>query len=245
MIIGNEIYKNLFLGIKGIYYGTFNSATCISLSTIKHYDLIVFTGGSDIDPKMYGEDPHITTKPNIHRDIGEAKVYYSALEAGVPMLGICRGAQLLTVLNGGSLIQNINKHSDDSGHIIETKLPSNSIGSKTMLFNVSSTHHQMMYPWVLPLEAYSVLGWAKGLSDKYDGVPEYEIERGIYDNKKIASMRTKGNYVLEPEIIYFKGSNSLAVQYHPEIMSPDSAGFKYFQDILRYYLIGNKEIASG
>lgn len=71
----------------------------------KRYDLIVFTGGADIDPAFYGEENyHSYTNP--HRDRTEREIFGSSKE-GQKFLGICRGHQLLNAFYGGKLIQDI------------------------------------------------------------------------------------------------------------------------------------------
>jgi putative glutamine amidotransferase len=69
---------------------------------------LVLTGGGDIDPALFGEDRH----PTFHeaepgRDAAEIALVHQAIETGLPLLAICRGAQVLNVARGGSLIQDI------------------------------------------------------------------------------------------------------------------------------------------
>lgn len=71
-------------------------------------NLICFLGGTDVDPKIYGEErgPH-TQAPDVDRDKLEVQYYKSAQARGTPCVGICRGGQLLNVLNGGKMIQHL------------------------------------------------------------------------------------------------------------------------------------------
>jgi putative glutamine amidotransferase len=67
-------------------------------------------GGSviDLDPSLYGEAPRVRLrKPDPERDVRELRTVRAALEAGLPYLGICKGAQLLNVVLGGSLYQDL------------------------------------------------------------------------------------------------------------------------------------------
>jgi putative glutamine amidotransferase len=75
-------------------------------------DGIVFTGGSDIDPSYYGEQPHPQTRIRPDRDRAELMLLQAAIDRRLPMLGICRGLQLMAVGNGGRLHQ----HVPDLGH---------------------------------------------------------------------------------------------------------------------------------
>nr|WP_245884702.1 gamma-glutamyl-gamma-aminobutyrate hydrolase family protein [Glaciihabitans tibetensis] len=71
-------------------------------------DGLIITGGKDVDPARYGQDPHPTTdEPRRDRDAWEESLLLGAIEREIPFLGICRGAQLLNVSLGGSLIQHL------------------------------------------------------------------------------------------------------------------------------------------
>jgi len=70
-------------------------------------DGILFTGGSDVDPALYGEQPHPTTNVRPERDAAEMLLMRAALAADLPTLAICRGMQLMTVLYGGRLHQHL------------------------------------------------------------------------------------------------------------------------------------------
>lgn len=73
-----------------------------------HLDGFLFPGGGDLDPKYYGQTilPECGT-PNAARDEFELALLKAAVAAGKPVLGICRGAQLLNAALGGALIQDI------------------------------------------------------------------------------------------------------------------------------------------
>ncbi len=74
---------------------------------LEQVDGVVVTGGHDIDPVLYADAPQV--KPNVdpERDALESAVIDRALALGLPLLGICRGAQLLNVRLGGSLFQEL------------------------------------------------------------------------------------------------------------------------------------------
>ena len=69
-------------------------------------DLVCFTGGSDVSPYLYGEE-NVSSYCDPKRDEYEKELYDHFLSLGVPMVGICRGGQLLNVLNGGRMIQDL------------------------------------------------------------------------------------------------------------------------------------------
>ena len=71
-------------------------------------DGLILSGGADIDPSSYGATPHPETKRTVpERDHTEIALVRRAVERDMPMLGICRGMQLLNVAMGGTLHQHI------------------------------------------------------------------------------------------------------------------------------------------
>lgn len=169
-------------------------------------DLAVFTGGSDLSPLLYGETPNgaYGVQPQRDRDEVEWFHYYQ----DIPKIGICRGAQLFCILNGGKLIQDVNNHHHE--HMIEDRY-----GKKV---KTSSVHHQMM---VLPktgecvawaydtafvgriLKEPEVVWFPESLSFGVQGHPEYgpnEFESYFWNMVDIfisplveAKMKAKGN----------------------------------------------------
>ena len=71
-------------------------------------DGLVLSGGADVDPALYGQEPHERTgAPRVDRDSWEQALIRGAVDRGMPFLGICRGAQLLNVALGGTLHQHL------------------------------------------------------------------------------------------------------------------------------------------
>ncbi|HXE79860.1 MAG TPA: gamma-glutamyl-gamma-aminobutyrate hydrolase family protein [Vicinamibacterales bacterium] len=71
-------------------------------------DGLMLAGGEDVDPRFFNEPPHPTFRPaEPGRDEHETALVRAAVNAGLPVLAICRGAQVLNVAFGGSLVQDI------------------------------------------------------------------------------------------------------------------------------------------
>ena len=71
-------------------------------------DAVELSGGEDVDPTHYGHDRHqLTRTARPEEDAFELALARRALERGMPVLGICRGAQVLAVADGGSLTQDV------------------------------------------------------------------------------------------------------------------------------------------
>lgn len=162
--------------------------------------LVVFTGGEDVSPVLYGCARHPRTCSNLARDKREVAVFDRIDPKRQIVYGCCRGSQFVTVMNGGKLIQDVRNHAIHRTHPITD-------GKR--IYEITSTHHQMMYPFCL--------------KDKED----YEIlfhtlqkRSNIYSGDQIDS----GAITVEPEIVLYHVKNKpkcLAVQGHPE-MIPDS-----------------------
>lgn len=71
------------------------------------YDGVVVTGGHDVEPVLYASEPEVEPNYDPARDTLETAVIDDALTRGLPLLGICRGAQLLNVCCGGTLHQEL------------------------------------------------------------------------------------------------------------------------------------------
>ena len=83
---------------------------------VSRLDGLVIAGGPDVEPVRYGaEREERTGPPAPERDAWELALIDAALAAGVPLLGICRGMQLLNVALGGTLVQHIDGHAEAVG----------------------------------------------------------------------------------------------------------------------------------
>ncbi len=122
-------------------------------SSLIAYAGLVLGGGSDIDPKFYGEPNQQAQDPHRERDEMELALLKQARERAMPVLGICRGLQLINVAYGGTLQQHIgdahrgdthlggtSKHATHTVNVVDGTLLRSIIGKAG--FDVVSRHHQ-------------------------------------------------------------------------------------------------------
>lgn len=177
-------------------------------------DVVMFTGGEDVTPRLYGEKVGKYTSCNPVRDEKEATAFLVCQDLGIPVLGICRGAQFLNVQSGGKMVQHVSGHG----------APHEVLTNKNMTVVLSSTHHQMMNPFLLDEKDYTLIGWSEGISDTYlNGENE--------DNHLFMMER------IEPEILYYPKTKALCIQAHPEIMNPNSKGVEFCRSLVKEYLL--------
>ena len=108
------------------------------------YDGLLLGGGVDMDPKYFGEPIDGTEEIDGDRDVAELKLLEACLAEGKPVLGICRGHQVMNVYFGGSLHQNLANAVDHRGkvHPVVAEAGSRIAGLMGENFVSNSTHHQ-------------------------------------------------------------------------------------------------------
>ena len=87
-------------------------------ATFASMDGLLLPGGADLDPALYGEDPHPAVVVEGPRDDLEQEAWSAARGLGVPVLGVCRGFQAINVFSGGTLVQHLEGH-DSPAHAPE------------------------------------------------------------------------------------------------------------------------------
>lgn len=161
---------------------------------------IVFTGGTDISTDLYHQQPIKGTQtPDTSRDIFECKLF-RAFEGKMLMIGICRGAQLLNVLNGGSLWQDVDGHELGGYHVVRDHWR-----HRELL--VTSLHHQMMRP----TKDAQLLLTTNLSSLRRDQFGKVEVEKiKLVGGKFLPEVR-------DIEAVYYEKTKSFCIQSHPEI----------------------------
>lgn len=152
-------------------------------------DLLCLTGGEDIHPSLYNQlnaASHVGREPS-RRDVDELMTYKTAVSLGIPVLGICRGAQLICALNGGSLIQDM-QHPHQHG--IKDVRTGRVIQS-------SSIHHQL----TVSGQNGTVIAVAEATPYPYIDAHGHHSRSGWVDE----------------EVIWYPETRSLCIQGHPEV----------------------------
>lgn len=197
------------------YYASF--LTDVELTDkLSEADIVLFTGGEDVTPSVYGCRKHLRTYCNLERDTREKEIF-KKIRPDQFVLGICRGSQFLCAMNGGILIQ------DCTGHAIGR---THAITNGTVEYQITSTHHQMQFPFYLDKKDYDLLYWAEFIGDRHSGD---KIDISLMDGK-------------EPEIVLYHKQgfpNCLAVQGHPE-MIPGSPVAKMIDEFIKNHINDNK-----
>lgn len=194
---------------------------------VEDFDGLVLQGGSDLAPQSYGETP---LKPewagDYIRDVYEIELVHAFLKAGKPILGICRGAQLLNVALGGTMVQDIemqvpgarvHRNWDQYDQIFhEIKIEENSglakIFRKPAGFTakINTVHHQ---------------GLARLGRDLI-------VEARCTEDQVIEAIRYTGN------------SYAFGVQWHPEFQDPSDTTQLSTKPILEDFLTAARSLAT-
>lgn len=130
----------------------------IGSNSYKDCSGIILSGGIDIDPEMYDGSEDYELRPESwdrKRDEYEEMVYKHAKMNKIPILAICRGLQLVNVVEGGTMIQDLGNQNDIHKKAEDDREHSVSIDSRTLLGDitgsmsgtVNSAHHQAADPY--------------------------------------------------------------------------------------------------
>lgn len=178
---------------------------------LREGDVLVVWGGGDIPPEYYGKGrsskSYAGNEPS-RRDRIEWALVNRAKELGLPMIGVCRGAQMMCAAAGGYLVQHVNGHGGN--HVVQT------IDGKEFITN--SIHHQMMFPGDAKHENIAVMPTPR--SQEY-----WDVDVVLKDVD------------MEREYIYFNDIKAHAIQWHPEGMHLHSAANVYIKEQLEKTLL--------
>jgi putative glutamine amidotransferase len=161
-------------------------SAAVDAEVLGRLDAVVFAGGADLDPALYGADPHPETaglRPE--RDAAEVPLMRAALDRDLPLLGICRGMQVLSVVSGGTLVQHL---PDTVGHerhrpapgvygMHDVRLAPGSLAHRLLgdRVTVPSYHHQGLDS----AGSLAVTGWADDESPEVVEDPSRRFALGV------------------------------------------------------------------
>ena len=190
-----------------------------SAKTLQDADVVLYTGGADISPQLYGEPSMASTYVSYQQDTSDQETYHEALRLKKFQVGICRGAQFLSTMAGGKLWQDVDKHAGPNHEVEDTM-------TKTKVM-VSSLHHQGI---VLPLGA-ELLAWCNRSTHK--------VSNGRLWDSKISPEPS-----VDVEAFWIGKTKALGVQWHPEC-GPNGCVELFFDYIERYYEDEKEETGNG
>jgi putative glutamine amidotransferase len=174
-------------------------------------DIVCFNGGADIATEIYGEKSVYRSVPEhmSHRDQMEVAMYKVAKEKGKFILGICRGAQLVNCLNGGSLWQHVSNHGT-SHAMIDLK-------TKERIFT-TSVHHQAM----IPGPDADIIAVASQSTQKINEAGVKLFQPGLVNLEEGTDV----------EVVWYAKTRSLCIQGHPEF-APTTNFANYCFELIR------------
>lgn len=178
------------------------------VTRLEDANLVVFTGGADVTPSLYGEK-NVAASCDWLRDSAEMEVFDFCKFVGMPMFGICRGSQFLHTAMDGKLWQDVTNHCCTHDLI--------DVESGAVVKDTCSTHHQMVrMSWTCfdnPTEAgFTLIAMPDTNRSKH-----YVSEAGV--------LRSDEEPVVEVEAYRYErnGTSIMAIQGHPEWSSDEFA----------------------
>jgi hypothetical protein len=163
-------------------------------------NVVVFPGGPDVNPALYGHAKHPSTSCDDIRDKAFSAVYNLRKNRDILKIGICGGGQFLHVTNGGFMYQDVNKHALATSHLLEYSPYEKPVPGASTHYQVTSTHHQMMSDPKIGSDG-EIWGWAKESTFKDIGQSQHFV---------------CSEHTLDNEIIWYPKTSSLCFQPHPE-----------------------------
>lgn len=174
----------------GLIMGMFAAEGYVCVENPELADIICYPGGPDVNPALYGDALHRTTRYDRTRDEDFQKTFEIGRKMNVLQVGICGGGQFLNVMSGGKMWQDVDKHAIHGTHDViywGEEEPVN--------VQCTSTHHQMM---------------CRGPGGQTWGWTNISTRRETGGKLKL------DNYQPDNEIIWYPHTQSLCFQPHPE-----------------------------
>ena len=186
-----------------------------AVETIARVDALILTGGEDVHPFFYGDEPAgALGGVNVDRDHSDMWLLQEAINQGKPVLGICRGEQLTNVFFGGTLYQDI-----------PSQFPNKPVVQHGQKFGGAEPVHHVNI--VKDSHLYEVLGQEQVAVNSF----HHQAVKEVAPDFKVVATAPDG--VVEA-IEGFPKYNVLAVQWHPEYFAQkgEAQWIKIFEDLV-------------
>ena len=165
-------------------------------------DGLILTGGLDVAPSLYGEEKtsDAVRPASYRRDEFERRIVIAAVKIGLPVLGICRGFQMVVVAMGGTLYQDVSEREHTGKHTRSSKT------KKMVNHSVSIVRGSILY---------KILGSGRITVNS----SHHQIAKDVPDVLKVSAYADDG----VPEGVETEDGKLIAVQWHPEEMEDRNA----------------------
>jgi anthranilate/para-aminobenzoate synthase component II len=173
---------------------------------------LVLWGGTDIGSEFFYNKPKskYAQNPDVVRDIKERGLVNLAITKGQPIIGVCRGAQLLCAMNGGTLYQHSEPHKQN--HSLDCLIQDGPGQEAVITFkHVAAGHHQVMNP----KGNFEILGWNPN------------SEKMWLDDETIVYVTNSA------EVVWYPETKCLAIQPHPEWSTPDDPFVIWLNNLIK------------
>lgn len=175
---------------------------------IEEADIVCWTGGEDLNPKLYNEPVAGAGGWSDWRDSDDIRAV--GLSKDKFKVGLCRGAQLLNVIpNGGKLWQDVDRHEYGHHDVVDTITGE--------IHKINSIHHQALRL----TDKAELVAYARLSTVKYGYDTSWHVDNGEEDP--------------DVEVAYYPETRSLCIQSHPEFDQDGPTGAYFYRLLERYY----------
>ncbi|MGO1463529.1 MAG: gamma-glutamyl-gamma-aminobutyrate hydrolase family protein [Marinobacter sp.] len=170
-------------------------------------DGLVLSGGTHVHPERYGQEPQVSARYDTARDATDQSLLEQAEAIGIPVLGICRGAQFINIFHGGSLCQNVTP------------------------LRVNTRHRPLLFPMqTVRLVATSLLGQIMGAPVIGTNRIHSQAIKQLGKNLKVVAV---DNDLFVQAIESTRGQWLMGLQWHPEYLLYHSGHRRIFGQFLQ------------
>ncbi len=208
---------------------------------ISQGDILALPGGMDMLSSKYGISPGWFSKNvNAHYEYLDENLLVPWLDTGKPIIGICRGMQVLNVYCGGTLHRHVEGHVQDDNKYWRYDRPDEMFTDfqKAPIYMINSFHHQAVRK-VAP--GFDVLGWSWAESDCPSlSSSEFSNHSFVKEKGRNTPVKSTHKYPMIPEIMKHSERPYIAFQYHPEEFN-DTLAISLINNTLKDYAENTKK----